>query len=57
MRRTNGRWESVSLSPTLVEQFAKLRVEKGNRPVVFLSACQVGLAGYQLTRVGLRKRS
>lgn len=52
VRKMNGRWEPVSLSPTLVEQFAKLRVEKGNRPLVFLNACQVGRAGYQLTRVG-----
>jgi hypothetical protein len=52
VRNMNGRWEPVSLSPTLVEQYARLRIEKGNRPLVFLNACQVGRAGYQLTRVG-----
>jgi hypothetical protein len=52
VRQQDGRWVPVPLTATLVEQFANLREGKGNRPLVFLNACQVGRGGYQLTKVG-----
>lgn len=52
VRRDNGAWTPVPLTSTMVEQFAHLRDGGGNRPLVFLNACQVGRAGYQLTQVG-----
>lgn len=42
----------VSLTSTIVVQFGNLRASGGNRPIVFLNACQVGRAGYQLTGIG-----
>jgi hypothetical protein len=51
--RQQGRdWVPVPLTATMVEQFANLRMENGNRPLVFLNACQVGRSAYQLTKVG-----
>ena len=52
VRQEGGRWVPVPLTATMVEQFANLRGGNGNRPLVFLNACQVGRAGYQLTKVG-----
>lgn len=52
VRQESGAWTPVSLSSTMVEQFCNVREEKGNRPIVFLNACQVGRAGYQLTGIG-----
>lgn len=47
-------WVPSSISATMVEQYANLRPAsgKGARPLVFLNACQVGRAGYQLTSIG-----
>ncbi len=47
-----GNWEPWTVDATMVEQFTNLRSLSGGRPVVFLNACQVGRAGYQLTGVG-----
>ena len=52
VRQQNGQWVPVPLTATMVEQFANLREGRGNRPLVFLNACQAGRAGYQLTKVG-----
>ena len=52
VRLKGGTWEPVSLTSTTVAQNANLREGKGNRPLVFLNACQVGRAGYALTQVG-----
>lgn len=52
VRRENGDWKPVSLTSTIVEQFCHVREEGGNRPLVFLNACQVGRAGYKLTGIG-----
>lgn len=52
VRQENGSWTPVSLSSTMVEQYCNIREEGGNRPLVFLNACQVGRAGYQLTGIG-----
>lgn len=52
VRRDNGNWIPVSLTSTIVEQFCDMRGPGGNRPIVFLNACQVGRAGYQLTGIG-----
>jgi hypothetical protein len=45
VRQENGSWTPVSLSSTMVEQYCNIREEGGNRPLVFLNACQVGRAG------------
>ena len=42
----------MPLNATLVEQYGDLGEGSGNRPLVFLNACQVGRSGYQLTRTG-----
>jgi hypothetical protein len=52
VQKRNGDWTPVPLSSTTVGQYCKLREDKGNRPIVFLNACQVGRAGYQLTGIG-----
>ena len=44
-----GNWVPWLIDATMVEQFANLRSPRGRRPMVFLNACQVGRAGYQLT--------
>lgn len=40
------------LEVTSVESFADLRAPDGNRPLVFLNACQAGRGGYKLTGTG-----
>jgi hypothetical protein len=52
VRRDDTGWQPVTVSSTTVEQFGDLRRPNGNRPLVFLNACQVGRAGYQLTGIG-----
>jgi CHAT domain len=52
VRQEGGRWVPVPLTAILVEQYGDLRKDSGNRPLVFLNACQVGRSGYQLTRTG-----
>ncbi len=55
LRKDNGKWKPISLTSTTVEQFCDIREEPqagGNRPIVFLNACQAGRAGYQLTGIG-----
>ena len=52
-----GRIEGTSYVPeyinaTTVSEFANLRGQDGNRPIVVLNACQVGRLGYQLTSIG-----
>jgi hypothetical protein len=47
-----GEGVPVPLNATLVEQYGDLGEGSGNRPLVFLNACQVGRSGYQLTRTG-----
>ncbi|MBS9405456.1 CHAT domain-containing protein [Halomonas sp. TRM85114] len=62
-RVENGAWIPSELSATTVEAFANLAGHDGSRPLVFLNACQVGRAGYQLNGLGgfaqafLRKRA
>ena len=45
-------WYPSELSATTVDAFARLEADDGTRPLVFLNACQVGRAGYQLTGLG-----
>jgi CHAT domain-containing protein len=52
VRREGRDWVPVPLNAILVEQYGDLRKDSGNRPLVFLNACQVGRSGYQLTRTG-----
>jgi hypothetical protein len=52
VRHEGNSWAPVQLTSTMVEQFANLRDGNGNRPLVFLNACQAGRAGHQLTQVG-----
>jgi hypothetical protein len=52
VRWDGGEWVPISLESTFVEQYANLRTKSGNRPLVFLNACQTGRAGYQLTGIG-----
>ena len=52
VRQAGSRWVPVPLNAILVEQYGDLRKDSGNRPLVFLNACQVGRSGYQLTRTG-----
>ena len=51
-RVEDGVWYPSELSATTVDAFARLEADDGSRPLVFLNACQVGRAGYQLTGLG-----
>lgn len=45
-------WIPASLPESAIRQFAQLAGPEGDRPLVFLNACQAGRAGYHLTGIG-----
>lgn len=45
-------WVKEALRATVVAQQANLRQPDGNRPLVFINACQTGRMGYSLTGLG-----
>jgi CHAT domain-containing protein len=51
-RVEDGKFIDESISATTVQQFASFQGDDSNRPVIFLNACQIGRAGYQLTSIG-----
>jgi CHAT domain-containing protein len=51
-RVEDGNYIPEYLAPNAVEHNARLEQKDGNRPLVFLNACQLGRTGYKLTGLG-----